>query len=131
METFVVSSKSELLNAARNESYGHVRLLRNSDSSSEEDLVVNKNVYKKLRKKHKVELAEKEKEINEQAYTIKTMQAVIWQYGTKVKKLRCLTEAATNREECIFELANSRMEDSKSTTTLVASDPEDKDIKTR
>ena len=77
METFVVSSKSELLNAARNESYGHVRSLRNSDSSSEEELVVNKKVYKKLRKKHKVELAEKEKEINEQAYTIKTMQAVI------------------------------------------------------
>ena len=76
METSVVSSKSELLNAARNESYGHGRLLRNSDSSSEEELVVNKKVsYKKLRKKHKVELAEKEKEINEQAYTIKTIQS--------------------------------------------------------
>ena len=77
METFVVSSKSERLNAARNKSYGHGRSLRNSDSSSEEELVVNKKVYKKLRKKHKVELAKKEKEINEQAYTIKTMQAVI------------------------------------------------------
>ena len=128
-ETLVISSKSELLNAAKKQPYGHVWTLDNSDSSSEEELVVNKKVYDKLCEKHKIELAEKQKEINEQAYTIKTMQAVIRQYGTKIKKIKRLSQAATNREECIFELANSRVENGKSDTTVVDSDPEDEDEK--
>ena len=67
--------------------YGCV-LEPDSDSSSEEELVVNQKAFVKLHKKHRKGLKEKDKdkEIRKQAYTIKVLQATTRQYKTKIKK---------------------------------------------
>ena len=125
-----VSSKHSMFTIPPKNIYGHTRASLDSDSSEEVKYVVDRRALEKLRTKHKAELKEKDKVIKEHEYTIKILQATCRQYNTKVKKIRRLAEAAVNREECIFEYSNAKVEEAamrgdESDINVLASDPED------
>ena len=125
-----LSSKDKIFTVDQKNNYGHVWTLGDSDTSKEEKYIVNKKAIKKLQKKHKIEMQEKDREIKQQEYIIKGLQATIWQYRNKANKISWLAQAAVDREECISKNSNAKikkadMEGDDSDLKELDSDPED------